>query len=399
VAPLTADTIRTLTGFKGVNGPVVSLYLNVDGQRYIRARDYETQLESLLRGARERASGGRNGSGQGSTAEEDLRRLEAHVKAGLDRSHTRGLAVFSDSADGFFEALELPVPVRNQLVVNQIPHIRQLEAILERYQRFGVLLVDRQRARMLVFELGQLQDRSELFDELPRHDDDKGDWDKDHVRDHTAAVAQQHVRRAAHVALHIHQQRALDHLILAGPDAAVHEVERELHSYLRDRVAARLRLPTTASDDEIRHATMQIEAEVDRLRTDALVQRLRDALGASGSGLLGMARPNAPAAPVGAGVGSGVAGLDAVLGALVEHRVDTLLVSDGYEVPGWRCRNCDHLAMVGRGCPLCGIAMDQVTDVVEEAVEVALAQSGRVVVCDGNADLDCLGRIGALLRF
>jgi peptide chain release factor subunit 1 len=392
VAPLTADTIRSLTAFKGGNGPVVSLYLNVDGQKYIRPRDYETQLESLLRGAT-------NLNGAGAKLGEDLRRLEAHVKAGLDRSHTRGLVLFSDVADGFFQVLELPVPVRNQLVVNQMPHIRQLEAILERYQRFGVLVVDRQRARMLVFELGQLQDRSDLFDELPRHDDDKGDWEKDHVRDHTAAVAQQHVRRAAHVALHIHQQRALDHLILAGPDTTVHDVERELHAYLRDRVAARLRLPMSASDDEIRQATLQIEAEVDRQRTDAMVQRLRDALGASGTGLLGMTRPNAPAAPIGSGVGSGVAGLEAVLAALVEHRVDTLLVSDGFEVPGWRCRNCDHLASVGRRCPLCGTDMDQVADVVEEAVEVALAQSGRVVVCDGNADLDCLGRIGALLRF
>jgi len=164
-------------------------------------------------------------------------------------------------------------------------------------------------------------------------------------------------------------------------------------------VAARLRLSTTASDDQIRHATMEIEAQVERLRTDALVQRLRDAIGASGSGLLGMARPKAPAAPVGAGGGSGVAGLEAVLGALVEHRVDTLLVSDGFEVPGWRCPSCDHLAMVGRSCPLCRTDMDQVPDVVEEAVEVALAQSGRVVVCVGSADLDCLGRIGALLRF
>src|SRR6202011_6000027 len=125
---------------------------------------------------------------------------------------------------------------------------------------------------------------NELFDHLPRHDDDRGDWDRDHVRDHAASVAHQHARRAAQVALEVHQHRALDHLILAGPDAAVHELERELHSYLRERVAARLRLPITASDDVIRQSTVPIETELDRLRTDALVQRLRDALGASGSG-------------------------------------------------------------------------------------------------------------------
>ena len=38
-------------------------------------------------------------------------------------------------------------------------------------------------------------------------------------------------------------------------------------------------------------------------------------------------------------------------------------------------------------------------DVVEEAVDRALSSSGRVEICVGNADLDVLGRIGALLRF
>jgi peptide subunit release factor 1 (eRF1) len=252
---------------------------------------------------------------------------------------------------------------------------------------------------MLLFEFGQLRDRSELFDELPRHDDDRGDWDRDHVRAHAAVIAQQHVRRAAQVALHVHQHRALDHLILAGPDIPVHDVERELHSYLRERVVARLRLPITASEDEIRVATASVEAAVERRRNDALVRRLLDALGASGSGLLGMPRPNAPAGPVGTGGGSGVAGLDAVLQSLVEHRVDTLLISEGFEARGWRCRGCAQLADVGGDCPLCGTEMDQVDDVVEEAVELALALSCKVSVCDGNADLDGVGRIGALLRF
>jgi hypothetical protein len=43
--------------------------------------------------------------------------------------------------------------------------------------------------------------------------------------------------------------------------------------------------------------------------------------------------------------------------------------------------------------------MEAVDDVVEEAVEEALVQSCRISVCTGNADLDVLGRVGALLRF
>ena len=43
--------------------------------------------------------------------------------------------------------------------------------------------------------------------------------------------------------------------------------------------------------------------------------------------------------------------------------------------------------------------MEQAEDVVEEAVHEALNQSCHLEVCRDNADLDVLGRIGALLRF
>src|SRR3954463_2584721 len=82
VATLTQDAIRSLACFKVPDARVVSLYLDVDGRRYVRPKDYEQQLEHLLRQVRERENG--------SSPTEDLRRIESHVKAGFDRSHTRG---------------------------------------------------------------------------------------------------------------------------------------------------------------------------------------------------------------------------------------------------------------------------------------------------------------------
>jgi hypothetical protein len=43
--------------------------------------------------------------------------------------------------------------------------------------------------------------------------------------------------------------------------------------------------------------------------------------------------------------------------------------------------------------------MREEQDVVAAAIDDALAASCRVDVCDRSADLDVLGRIGALLRF
>ena len=371
MAALTQDVIRSLASFKGGDDPVVSLYLDVDGRRYIRPRDYEAHLEALLRRATEQ--------GNGHAPVEDLRRIEAHVKAGLDRHRTRGVAVFSCAPGGLWSVLELPVAVRNQLVVNATPHIRQLEAVLDNNERFGVLLADRQRARMFVFELGELVDKSELFDVLPRHEDDRGDWDKDHVRDHSTEAAHHHLKRAADVAFSVFQQQSFEHLIVGAPDEIAKELERLLHSYLKDRLAARINVPVSASETVIGEAALEVEAGVERRKEARLVARLRDAVGSGNGGVVGLAR---------------------VLAALVERRVDTLLVSDGFEAPGWRCHSCGYVAVRGPACPVCPSAtMAKVDDVVEEAVEEALAQSCRVEVVMGNADLDVLGRVGALLRF
>lgn len=372
MATLTQDVIRSLAGCKAQETPVVSLYLDVDGRRFVRPKDYEIHLDRMLK----EAAGYTNGHQPAST---DLERIEAFVKGGIDRSRTRGLAIFSCASQDLWRVFELPVPVRSQLIVNATPHVRQLETVVDEYQRFGVLLADKQRARMFVFELGELVDKSELFDELPRHEDDKGDWDRDHVRDHSAAHAHKHLKRAADVAFHVFQDQGYDHLIMGAPEEIAHELERVLHPYVRDRIAARLSVPVNASDATIKAAALEVEERVEREKDAALVAKLRDE----------SSRPG----------GLGVVGLEKVLSALMEHRVHTLLVSEGYEVEGWLCGSCGHVAAKGRTCPMCSAEMTLVPDVVEQAVEAAINQSCRVCMCVRNADLDVMGQIGALLRF
>jgi peptide subunit release factor 1 (eRF1) len=288
----------------------------------------------------------------------------------------RGIAAFCGV--GVWETIELPVRVRSQLVVNDTPHVAQLEAVLDSHERIGVLLADRQHARVFVLELGEMLDRTELFDQLPRHEDDGGDRRRDQLQDHQAAATQHHFKRAAEAAFAAWQEQRYEHLVLCVPDELDGEVRKALHSYLQQRVAARLARPATACEAEIRSAVADVELQIERERKAELVHRLRVAQ-ASGN--------------------AGLAGLDAVLPALGDRRVGTLLVSSGYEAEGWRCAACERLAARGPRCPTCEGTMTKVPDVVEEAIEEALTQDCRVEVCDGDADLDVLGRIGALLRF
>ena len=371
MAPITKERIRELARFTCEDNDVVSVYVDVDGKRHPKYADVEARVERLIRTAADGATKG---------AAKNLKRVESHLKKGLDRAHTRGVAIFSCEKRGLWEVVELPVPVRDQVVVNAMPHLSQLEGVLERSERFGILLADKQRARMFVFELDELVDKSELFEELPRHDDDAGNRDRLHAKDHIEAAAHAHLKHAAQVAFEAYQREPFEHLILAAPDEIANELERDLHRYLQERLVGRCSLPVNASEAALREAVIQIEERVEREREAEAVERLRESIAKSNGG---------------------VAGLDGVLSALDERRVDRLLVSDGYEAPGWRCRSCRHLgtkAPADHVCPVCGETMTLVEDVVGEAVDEALNQGCSVDVCV-NADLDVHGRIGALLRF
>ncbi|MDP8953868.1 MAG: hypothetical protein M3N37_02905 [Actinomycetota bacterium] len=368
---ITEEEIRSLAGFKGEQAPVTTCYLNVDGATHLRHQDVVRELDRVVRIARARLDGD-------PSVRSDLERIEAHVRGGLDRSRTRGLAMFSCTAQGYWRVVELPVPVRSQLVVNHTPSVRQLEVVVDQHERFGLLLVDRQRARMLVFELGEVVESKGAFDELPRGNDDDHSFTKDQVRDRVTARVHHHLRHAAAVAFEVFQAQGFERLILSAPDDLTGELESVLHPYLRERVVARCAIPLGASEDEVRRAALDVEADVERAKEAEAVALLRERVGAGAAA---------------------VAGLEATLSAVVERRVETLLVSSGYVEAGWRCGACRWIGRIGRSCPVCATEMVQVDDVVEEAVEEALLQSCRVEICVGNADLDVLGRIGALVRY
>jgi peptide chain release factor subunit 1 len=371
VAQITEDAIRELAGIRGDGVPITSCYLDVDGRRVARPQDLEREVEVLLRDARRRANGHRS-------VHDDLHRIEALVRGGLDRHSMRGLAIFACSARDLWEVIELPLPVRTQLVINHAPAVGQLEALLHEHEPIGVLLADRQRARLLVFDQGVLVERSELIDELPRDVDARGERERGTTAPHVDELAHQHLRRAARAAFDLHQARGFEHLAIGGPEPIAAELERLLHPYLAARCCGRIHVGVGASVEEVRSAAESVEALVERQREAKLVDRLREAA------LSGR---------------RGVAGLAPTLEALHGRRVERLIVSKGFAEEGWRCPSTGALALVGPTNPLNGRRMDRVDDVVEDAIEEALAQGLPVTICVGNADLDVLGRIGALLRY
>lgn len=371
MAVISEAAIRELARIRGDVAPITSCYLDVDGRRLVRHQDVEHELDGVLREARQRANGHRS-------VHDDLRRIEAFVKGGLDRSATRGLAIFACAATDLWQVIELPKPVRSCLVINHAPAVGQLESMVQEHEPIGVLLADKQRAQLYVFELGQLVDRSELLDELPRAYDSRGERERGTPEHHREELAHQHLRNATRAAFDLWQARGFHHLAIGASDTIAGELEQGLHPYLRERLCGRIPVGVGATPADILAAAEAVEADVERAREAALVARLKEAAATGRRGVVGLA---------------------GTLAALGQRRVERLVVSKGFAQEGWRSPGTGALALVGPKHPDTGATMDRVGDVVEDAIEEALTQGIPLMICVGSADLDVLGRIGALLRY
>ncbi len=97
----------------------------------------------------------------------------------------------------------------------------------------------------------------------------------------------------------------------------------------------------------------------------------------------------------------GVTGIEAVVGALNERRVEVLLLDEQFSgVAGAQCAECGLLATEGGTCPADGGEMIELEELTDAAIELAVQQSAEVLAVHHDREwLDGRGGAAALLRF
>jgi peptide subunit release factor 1 (eRF1) len=188
-----------------------------------------------------------------------------------------------------------------------------------------------------------------------------------------------HLKRAADATLDFFKQERFDRIAIGITDELWPELEKVLHPYLRERLEGRFAVDINSTADEILTKVTLIE-DAHRSEDQKL---MLESLG-----------PELDAGKVFVG------GLDDVLQMLNQRRVDLLLVEEGYHEAGKHCPVCNTLEFGEEVCPTCGHAVDQVTDVVEAAMELAVRQDALVKTIPlGHPAMTQAGHVAARLRY
>jgi peptide chain release factor subunit 1 len=350
------------------------VYLDVDGRHRPMRADYERSFEHLASSLERRARAAGDERLRRSV-NDDLARMRLWLKDDLDRSATRGVAMFSCSEQDFFTVMELARPIADHAALGPSPRVTELLAAVDEHEPFLVALIDRRRVRLLEFEPGGVTECDAATDLEPRGIDtssELGAFDR-----FTDEKARAHYRRAAGVVDSRVRRLSGERLIIGGTDDAIAAFERELNDTSRARIVGRVAVSVTAPLAAVVDAVLEVEERAERAHEAALVAELRERAGAHHAAVIG---------------------LEPTLAALTQRRVWRLLVCEGFSVPGVQCRACGWTGARASNCPVCGIGTTAVDDVIELAVEEALAQGAHVEFCRGS-ELDHFGSVGAIERY
>src|SRR4030043_1725508 len=326
---LSHEELREIAKMRAEDAFFVSLYLNVNPMTNVK-NDYVIHVKNMLKQTAEgldkivlkKVNG-------------DLEKIEAYILANK-RIFKKGLAILSSQGKNIWKEFHLSVPIRNEVIVDKTPYIKPLLDILDNYQRYAILLVGRDSARLFLIHLGEIEEYTEVHSaDVPgRHK--KGGW---------FSLAEKSYERHIdyHVGLHLKDVlkeleaflsgEYVGRMIIGGAEEAVSKVRAMLSQGIAEKVIGTFQAEMFANSKEIlKNAEPLLQAYEKKKETEDIEELLTKA----------MKNENA------------VLGIENVLNALQEGRVMKLLVLQDFKQSGLSCKQCSYLSVQDiSSCPFC----------------------------------------------
>jgi peptide chain release factor subunit 1 len=374
--------LRELARIRPDDARVLSVFINLDPSEFAAPPARATEISSVIDDAARRI---RDADGLSHNAkkalEEDVKRADSFLRD-FSPKGAHGLALFACGPADLFEAIRLPRPIETRAVIGDTPFVEPLVHSVAAHDSWLVVLVNRQIGRILRGDGEHLEELEPVEDEV-HGQHSQGGWSQARYQRSVDEDVQDHLKKVADAVFLHFKRQPFQHVLLGGPAETLADFEGKLHPYVTEKLAGRIDVDVeNTPPDGVRDAARPKIEELGRKAEREALDLVREGV-SKGS--------------------RGAAGLDAVLAALNERRVEKLLLDPAFSASGCSCPQCGSVYSDNGGkCPADGTELDCRDDVIENAVHLALEQSAGVLVVrdeeHGN-ELRSHGGIAAVLRF
>ena len=369
------EELKEIAKMKDEGSFFISLYVNVNPKTTVKD-NYVIHVKNMLRQTVDKLDRAIT-----KKVKPDIDKIESYILTNR-RVFKKGLIIFSSHERRFWKEYHLAVPFRNEIIVDTTPYVKPLLDVLDNYQRYAILLVDRESARLFLVHLGEIEEYSEVHSEDVPGRHKKGGW---------FALAERSYERHIdyHVSLHLKDVlrelgsflsgQYVGRMIIGGSEEAVTKVKTMLPQDIAEKVIGTFQAGMSANGNEIMRKAEPIFQEYEKQRENEDIEELLTKV---------MKKKNA------------VLGVDNVLNALQEGRIMKLFLMKDFKQSGLSCEQCGYLsAQKISPCPFCGGNMQKERYLIDLIAQKTVEQGAFVEVVSDNRKLRDAGNIGAFLRF
>src|SRR3954468_6817987 len=224
---LSPDTLRRLAELRPGAGKVVSIYLNLDPTEFASGAARSTAINSVLDQA------GRAAREEDPSVREDVDRIREAFRD-FDFQGAHGVAVFACGSEDLLEVIKLPRTIESAVVIDESPFVEPLVEV-QAAAIYGVVLVNRQTARIFRGSRDRLEEVARVDDQVHRRHD-QGGWSQARYQRSVDKEAKDHLKNTSEELRRRHERRPFDALFVAAPEAVYKDFCDTLHPYLKERI-------------------------------------------------------------------------------------------------------------------------------------------------------------------
>jgi len=298
--------------------------------------------------------------------------------ASLPWKGERSRVIFACGPLSFLHVYRLSLEVEPLVVLDSSPFLLPLARLRDDYEDYGLLLLDSQEARLFTIRSRLLEERSQTsIDLMNKHK--KGGWSQMRFNRLRKGAIKSFLAEVVEDLLGLEGLQNMRGLVIAGPGDAKSQLLEMLPPQIKEKVLGLLDVSMGVTPADLVEMGDRLALDKERSLSRERAAELRSAV------LRGQLYAS---------------GADKVRDALQQGRVKSLLLLDGFVIPGWICESCQHFQEGSQpeSCPRCNGRTSRV-NLLEELYELAQRTGAEVEFVEDDDFLRSLGGVGAILRY